>query len=718
MTLSLSFRIPPTLCPRLLTGFLEGPPTSFDLPRTIRWDHGAVRIEPTGAIRFQGDDEGHLKLRNVLGNVFSGFRNSIGTDEAGLSDPVGPIVVSGVLVRRERIPDLLCSGVKDSKMLTAEEVKSLRNEVERAVTLSRSIVLEPTQLNAWDPARVAREVAGAHSTIVGALLGDRADGPATVVRMGISRRRSYSETLELAPWRDLARVELHPHAEQWPEVAAASVLARSAWLEWVAQASTRLGLDLRALTPEEMAAHSDAVSLFKVRVVAAIGRKPPAEGIFSIRSYVRQDREKLRLALLGLSKFYPTIDRWVEGRVGRKGILDRIEAKDAACWVASAGGELAGFAIITPRAPRIAKLSTFYVYPKYRRRAIGSQLLNRVINATTGKGIERLYVTLASEERNFFIPFLRDFGFLVDGVHPQRYRRNSYEIVMGRTSVSAVVSADRFSEFVRRYLFELRGFEITLVSESRFLAESKLQLPGLFGVQPPERYLVECFSERDLKPGTARVLAENASEFRAQGVLVCLHGMREKPHRRGLTVLDAYDVETLFYPLRLDRDPDPAWIIPIQPDFANQLIPRWGQATLEAVRVQLSTRNVYYRVADRVGALRRGATILWYVSDEAEIRGESKLAAWHVGSPHDLARRLGHLGAWTEKNIERHVGRGNPALALEFDWYAEYENPVDLNTLRQEVPKFNPLTLFGVAESAARQIRRLGTREEMSSYSQ
>jgi len=718
MAVSSSFALPPMLLPRLAAAFsASGTPLDFAFPQTIRWENSTIRIQSNGAVSFQGDETGRERLREALAWVFSDFASAIGTDEVGLSDPVGPIVVCGVLVPPGCIPELLCSGVRDSKKLSEEEVKMLARKIEKAVHSSRYVILEPAQLNGWDSETTALEVAKAHSEVVGALLADRTSGGTLVVRLGLSRRNIYSEVIEQAPWRRTARVELYPQAEKWPEVAAASVLARNTWLEWVAEVSTRFGVSLRSLTIEEMASHPNAQSLFKMRHVSAIIRKPRPSGMFSIRSYARTDREQLHRALLGLRRFYPTIDRWVEGGANRKGILDRIESGEALCWVASAGGELAGFAIVTPRAPRIAKLSTFYIYPKFRRRAIGSQLLNRVINIATDKGIERLYVTLAAEERNFFIPFLRDFGFLVDGIHPQRYRRNSYEIVMGRTSVSAVVPPAHFVDFIRRYLFELRGFEVAPVSGTRFLAHSKLQLPGLFGVQQPERYLVECYLDSDLKPGTARVLVQEASESGAHGILVCLHGLKQKPRKKGLTILDAYDLETLFYPLRLDRDPDPAWIVPIRPDFADQLIPAWGQATLDAVKVQLSTRNVYYRVADRVDDLRRGATLLWYVSGEAQIRGESKLAAWHVGSPRDLARGVGHLGAWTVERIEQHVGRGNPALALEFDWYKEYASPVSIDVLRELVPKFNPLTMFGIRESEARELRRLGTRQELPSYS-
>ncbi|MHA1364724.1 MAG: hypothetical protein ACTSP1_19720 [Candidatus Freyarchaeota archaeon] len=52
-----------------------------------------------------------------------------GVDEAGRGPVLGPIVIAGVLMREEDIPELVKLGVKDSKMLQPQKRETLADEI-------------------------------------------------------------------------------------------------------------------------------------------------------------------------------------------------------------------------------------------------------------------------------------------------------------------------------------------------------------------------------------------------------------------------------------------------------------------------------------------------------------------------------------------------------------------------------------------------------------
>ncbi len=52
-----------------------------------------------------------------------------GVDEAGRGCVIGPLVVAGVLIKEEKLPDLKRLGVKDSKLLSAKKREALAVEI-------------------------------------------------------------------------------------------------------------------------------------------------------------------------------------------------------------------------------------------------------------------------------------------------------------------------------------------------------------------------------------------------------------------------------------------------------------------------------------------------------------------------------------------------------------------------------------------------------------
>jgi ribonuclease HII len=70
-----------------------------------------------------------------------------GVDDAGRGSVMGPLVIAGVLMKREDLPKLSKLGVKDSKLLTPYRRETLAPEIKRIAQNYSVIKLSPRQID-------------------------------------------------------------------------------------------------------------------------------------------------------------------------------------------------------------------------------------------------------------------------------------------------------------------------------------------------------------------------------------------------------------------------------------------------------------------------------------------------------------------------------------------------------------------------------------------
>ncbi len=153
----------------------------------------------------------------------------IGTDEAGKGDVFGPLVVAGVAVTTETLPQLQALGVRDSKTLDDASILRLAEAI-RTLCPHEVLVLEPQTYNALYPqhgSNLNRLLAWAHAQVIVRLARQ------TGINHALSDQFSAANELEAAVAQEAPAVHLqqYPQAERDPAVAAASILARAAFLE-------------------------------------------------------------------------------------------------------------------------------------------------------------------------------------------------------------------------------------------------------------------------------------------------------------------------------------------------------------------------------------------------------------------------------------------------------------------------------------------------------
>lgn len=162
----------------------------------------------------------------------------VGADESGKGDLFGPLVLAACVARNERERgELVKAGARDCKLMSDEAVRSVAVRL-REVTLWKTRVVLPAEYNA----RYQR-----------------------VHNVNVLLNELYLELLDDIVGRTLARTVIldkyggraaglwpeppafqflvETHAERYPEVAAASVVARDAFLQGLASLGRMVGLD-------------------------------------------------------------------------------------------------------------------------------------------------------------------------------------------------------------------------------------------------------------------------------------------------------------------------------------------------------------------------------------------------------------------------------------------------------------------------------------------
>lgn len=227
---------------------LDGPPGSLfeDVDGSIQ---AVLGVSDLGS----GSDEHEARLRSQIEAVEAVQLGEqwIGTDESGKGDYYGPLVGSAVLVdgRTAKLLDEL--GVRDSKKLSDKRVRELAVQI-RQVCGKRAVVvpIPPERYNELyrqfqaEGKSLNTLLAWAHARALEDILSEFPQRQITVL-IDKFADESYiqSKLLEKGRQTDLNLVQL-PKAEANIAVAAASVLARAQFLQWLKRLSRQYGVDL------------------------------------------------------------------------------------------------------------------------------------------------------------------------------------------------------------------------------------------------------------------------------------------------------------------------------------------------------------------------------------------------------------------------------------------------------------------------------------------
>src|SRR6266487_2890157 len=179
------------------------------------------------------------------------FEPHFGVDESGKGDFLGPLVISGVYVDCGIARKLLDACVVDSKRISSDaRIRALADTIRKTSQgLVETVLIGPAKYNELYEkfGNLNRLLGWGHARVIENLLGRKPGCPRSLSDQFADSRVINASLLKHG--RKIA-IEQRPKAESDIAVAAASILAREAFINWLERKSKELGLRLqRGVSP-------------------------------------------------------------------------------------------------------------------------------------------------------------------------------------------------------------------------------------------------------------------------------------------------------------------------------------------------------------------------------------------------------------------------------------------------------------------------------------
>jgi GNAT superfamily N-acetyltransferase len=364
-----------------------------------------------------------------------------------------------------------------------------------------------------------------------------------------------------------------------------------------------------------------------------------------VRRATKDDRAALDALLAPLRADYPDFQGWLSRTLSEPTTIVNLGVVD--------GSSAKGVAIWKPKDARTAKLSTFYLHPDARNLGLGQHLLFHCLRQWVEKRVERAYVTAGADKEDV-IRFCLGFGFRVEGAALRRYSGGETELVLTKhLSYRSVTdeALDGWLTEVARSAFSVSPPTPSSAAENWFL--------------PPR--------------SVSRTVSWDAKARRA-----AFQGDADDD-KFGKSVAE---LEELFYPVRLALKGRAAYVVPIQPQWAERMMDtRPQQPTLPLFtfvdKLRLRIDNAYYCAPVYADDDLVGSPILFYVSaPESALTGVARIIDRVIAEPEDLYLRFGQMGIYKLENIKPHVAKrgtyAKSAMAMHFGWWVPLQQSIPL----------------------------------------
>jgi ribonuclease HIII len=173
------------------------------------------------------------------------FQPHFGVDESGKGDFFGPLVIAGVYVDRGIARKLLDAGVVDSKRIGSDvRIRALADTIRKSsLDLVETVLVGPSKYNElYEKFGNLNKLLGwGHARVIENLLAKKPDCPRS-----LSDQFADARVVEQALLRHGRKIDVQqrPRAESDIAVAAASIVAREAFINWLERKGKEIGLRL------------------------------------------------------------------------------------------------------------------------------------------------------------------------------------------------------------------------------------------------------------------------------------------------------------------------------------------------------------------------------------------------------------------------------------------------------------------------------------------
>src|SRR5216117_1443378 len=173
------------------------------------------------------------------------FAPHFGVDESGKGDFFGPLVISGAYVDRGIARKLLDAGVVDSKRITSDaRIRALADTIRKtSLDLVETVLIGPAKYNELYEkfGNLNRLLGWGHARVIENLLAKKPACPRSLSDQFADARAINASLLKHG--RKI-NIEQRPRAESDIAVAAASIIAREAFINWLERKGKEMGVRL------------------------------------------------------------------------------------------------------------------------------------------------------------------------------------------------------------------------------------------------------------------------------------------------------------------------------------------------------------------------------------------------------------------------------------------------------------------------------------------
>jgi ribonuclease HIII len=203
------------------------------------------RVEEFVQFELEPKILGEAKLGYEEVHSLEMFEPHFGVDESGKGDFFGPLVIAGVYVDHGIARKLLNAGVQDSKRVGSDaRIRALAQTIRKSANgLIETVPIGPQRYNElYEKFGNLNKLLGwGHARVIENLLEKRPDCPRS-----LSDQFADVRVIEQSLFRHGRKIDIEQRtkAESDPAVAAASILAREAFINWLERRGKELGFRL------------------------------------------------------------------------------------------------------------------------------------------------------------------------------------------------------------------------------------------------------------------------------------------------------------------------------------------------------------------------------------------------------------------------------------------------------------------------------------------
>ena len=269
------------------------------------------------------------------------------------------------------------------------------------------------------------------------------------------------------------------------------------------------------------------------------------------------------------------------------------------------------------------------------------------------------------------LTFFLQYGFRIEGASARRYQSDAVEFVLAKHFLYETIADDGLDTFVAQFGRQVFG------------------LPPEASVNAPENWF--------LPPSIGDLRIERSAGRVTEVQVVDQTGAR----LRGMSL---NMLEELVYPARFSVGGRKAFLIPIQPRWADAMmhVPRQqGSLFVSSDKLALRTDHAYYCHPRYQDDQVEQSPALFYVSaPDSMVAGFARILSRAIAEPEDLYLHYDRFGIYGLDNIREHVqtrGRhAGCAMAVRFAWWVAFPRPVSLDALRAQFRLEAPQTIMAI----------------------